>query len=71
MLTEELGLNLEIIGSPLKSALVMFGSFLLGGILPNLPHFVVKFWTHAIDDGYCSSNFDKYCFLFHSRRRPV
>ncbi len=40
MLTEELGLNLEILGSPLKGALVMFGSFLLGGILPVLPYFV-------------------------------
>jgi len=42
MLTEELGLNLEIIGSPLRGALVMFGAFLLGGILPILPYFVVK-----------------------------
>ena len=42
MLTEELGLNLEILGNPLKGALVMFGSFLLGGILPILPYFVVK-----------------------------
>jgi vacuolar iron transporter family protein len=42
MLTEELGLNLEILGSPLKGALVMFGSFLLGGILPILPYFAVK-----------------------------
>jgi VIT1/CCC1 family predicted Fe2+/Mn2+ transporter len=42
MLTEELGLNLDILGSPLKGALVMFGSFLLGGILPILPYFVVK-----------------------------
>ena len=31
MLTEELGLNLEIIGSPLKGAIVMFISFLIGG----------------------------------------
>jgi len=30
MLTEELKLNLEIIGSPLKSAFRMFGSFLIG-----------------------------------------
>jgi hypothetical protein len=30
MLTEELGINLEILGSPLKGALVMFGAFLLG-----------------------------------------
>ena len=41
-LTEELGLNLDILGSPLKGALVMFGSFLLGGILPIMPYFVVK-----------------------------
>src|SRR3989304_6627997 len=39
MLTEELKLNLEIIGSPLKSALRMFGSFLIGGILPIMPYF--------------------------------
>ncbi len=42
MLTEEIGLNLDILGSPLKGALVMFGSFLLGGILPIMPYFVVK-----------------------------
>src|SRR5207249_9522248 len=42
MLTEELGLNLEILGSPLRGALVMFGAFLLGGILLILPYFVVK-----------------------------
>jgi vacuolar iron transporter family protein len=42
MLTEELGLNLEIVGSPLKGALAMFGAFLLGGILPILPYFIVK-----------------------------
>lgn len=42
MLTEELGVNLEIVGNPLKGALVMFGSFLLGGILPILPYFIVK-----------------------------
>ena len=39
MLTEELKLNLEIVGSPLKSALRMFGSFLAGGILPIIPYF--------------------------------
>lgn len=39
MLTEELKLNVEILGNPLKSALRMFGSFLLGGILPILPFF--------------------------------
>ncbi|MGI0081950.1 MAG: VIT1/CCC1 transporter family protein [Nitrosopumilaceae archaeon] len=39
MLTEELKLNFEIVGSPLKSALRMFGSFLVGGILPIIPYF--------------------------------
>lgn len=39
MLTEELKLNLEIVGSPLKSALRMFGSFLMGGVLPIIPYF--------------------------------
>ena len=43
MLTEELGLNLEIVGSPIKSALVMFGAFLLGGIIPIMPYFAVKY----------------------------
>jgi len=42
MLSEELGLNLEIIGSPIKGAIVMFISFLLGGILPIIPYFIVK-----------------------------
>ena len=42
MLTEELGINLEILGSPFRGALVMFGAFLLGGILPILPYFAVK-----------------------------
>ena len=42
MLTEELGLNLEIIGSPIKGAIVMFISFLIGGILPIIPYFMVK-----------------------------
>lgn len=40
MLTEELNLNLEIAGSPLKSALRMFVSFLVGGLLPILPFLV-------------------------------
>ena len=39
MLTEELNLNLDIAGHPLKSALRMFGSFLIGGILPIIPFF--------------------------------
>ena len=42
MLTEELGLNLNILGNPIKGALVMFGTFLFGGILPILPYFAVK-----------------------------
>jgi VIT1/CCC1 family predicted Fe2+/Mn2+ transporter len=42
MLTEELGLNLEIAGNPLKSAFTMFGAFLLGGILPIIPFFFVS-----------------------------
>ena len=42
MITEELGLNLEILGSPIKGAIVMFISFLVGGILPILPYFIVK-----------------------------
>ena len=42
MLTEELGLNLEIIGNPVKGAVVMFISFLLGGVLPIIPYFIVK-----------------------------
>jgi vacuolar iron transporter family protein len=41
MLTEELGLNLEILGSPIRGALVMFGAFLIGGILPIIPYFVL------------------------------
>ena len=39
MLTEELNLNLEIVGHPIKSALRMFGAFLVGGILPIIPFF--------------------------------
>ena len=39
MLTEELNLNLDIAGSPLKSAFRMFVSFLIGGMLPILPFF--------------------------------
>ena len=39
MLTEELNLNLDIAGHPLKSAFRMFGSFLLGGMLPIIPFF--------------------------------
>jgi len=42
MLTEELRLNLEIIGSPLKSAFRMFGAFLVGGILPIIPYFLLS-----------------------------
>jgi VIT1/CCC1 family predicted Fe2+/Mn2+ transporter len=39
MLTEELKLNVEIVGNPLKSAFRMFGAFLVGGILPIIPFF--------------------------------
>jgi len=39
MLSEELKLNLEIVGSPIKSAFRMFGAFLVGGILPIIPYF--------------------------------
>ena len=42
MLTEELKLNLEIVGKPLRSALIMFGAFLVGGILPILPYFFAE-----------------------------
>ncbi len=42
MLTEELKLNLEIVGSPLKSAFRMFGAFLVGGILPIIPYFFLN-----------------------------
>lgn len=39
MLKEELNLNLEIAGNPIKSAFRMFVSFLIGGMLPILPFF--------------------------------
>ena len=42
MLTEELNLNLDIAGSPLKSALRMFVSFLIGGMLPIIPFFFLS-----------------------------
>lgn len=42
MLTEELSLNLEILGNFLKGAIVMFISFFVGGILSILPYFMVK-----------------------------
>lgn len=42
MLTEELKLNLEIVGNPLKSAFRMFGAFLVGGILPIIPYFFLS-----------------------------
>lgn len=45
MLTEELNLNLEIAGHPLKSAFRMFGSFLLGGMLPIIPFFFGEGYT--------------------------
>lgn len=39
MLTEELKLNVDVVGNPLKSALRMFVAFLIGGILPIFPFF--------------------------------
>jgi predicted membrane protein (TIGR00267 family) len=39
MLNEELKLNVDVVGSPLKSALIMFVSFLVGGMLPIIPFF--------------------------------
>jgi VIT1/CCC1 family predicted Fe2+/Mn2+ transporter len=48
MLTEELKLNVEIVGNPLKSALRMFGAFLIGGILPIIPFFFAQGYTPLI-----------------------
>jgi predicted membrane protein (TIGR00267 family) len=48
MLTEELKLNVEVLGSPLKSAFRMFGSFLIGGILPIIPFFFGHGYTPII-----------------------
>ena len=48
MLTEELNLNLDIAGHPLKGALIMFGSFLVGGILPIIPFFFSSGFTPLI-----------------------
>jgi vacuolar iron transporter family protein len=48
MLTEKLEPNPDIIGNPLKGAIVMFISFLVGGFLPILPYFLVK--TGLIDN---------------------
>ncbi len=48
MLTEELKLNIEILGNPLKSAFRMFGAFLLGGILPIIPFFFGHGYTPLI-----------------------
>lgn len=42
MLTEELGLNLDIVGNPIRGALIMFVSFLFGGILPILPYLLSR-----------------------------
>jgi vacuolar iron transporter family protein len=66
MLMEELGLNLEILGNPLSGVLVMFGSFLLGGILPILPYFVVKFGLMSSGTSIVIAFLIKYCFIFHS-----
>ena len=48
MITEELKLNLDIVGNPLKSALRMFGAFLIGGILPITPFFFAEGWTPLV-----------------------
>jgi vacuolar iron transporter family protein len=42
MLTEELELNLDIVGNPIKGALIMFVSFIIGGVLPILPYLLSK-----------------------------
>lgn len=42
MLTEELRLNVDVVGNPLKSAFRMFGAFLVGGILPIIPFFFAQ-----------------------------
>ena len=42
MLTEELGLNLDIVGNPVRGALIMFVSFIIGGVLPILPYMLAK-----------------------------
>jgi len=39
MIAEELKLNLDIVGKPFHGALIMFFSFLAGGILPIIPYF--------------------------------
>jgi VIT1/CCC1 family predicted Fe2+/Mn2+ transporter len=48
MLTEELKLNVDVVGNPLKSALRMFGAFLVGGILPIIPFFFAQGYTPLI-----------------------
>lgn len=48
MLTEELKLNVEVLGNPLKSAFRMFGAFLLGGILPIIPFFFGHGYTPIV-----------------------
>lgn len=48
MLTEELKLNVDVVGSPIKSALRMFGAFLIGGILPIIPFFFLQGYVALI-----------------------
>jgi VIT1/CCC1 family predicted Fe2+/Mn2+ transporter len=48
MLTEELKLNVDIVGNPLKSAFRMFGAFLVGGILPIIPFFFAQGYVPLI-----------------------
>ena len=42
MLTEELELNLDIVGNPIKGAFIMFVSFIIGGVLPILPYLLSR-----------------------------
>ena len=48
MLAEELRLNLDIVGKPLHSALIMFFSFLAGGVLPIIPYFFASGTTSLL-----------------------
>ena len=68
MLTEELGLNLEILGSPFRGALVMFGAFLLGGILPDLAIFRRQCWINFFRGLNSNSNRSQWSFFVYSRK---
>ena len=54
MLTEELGLNLEILGSPIKGALVMFGDFFTRRNSSNPSIFCCESWNYFFD--HCHYN---------------